>query len=564
VLTPEHRSPVEILHTVASTINRSLDVEEVLKTALTALTHVTGHEISSLHIPSPDGTVLHLRGQRGMSNELREANLVLPVGEGLIGMVAASGQSVVLEKVTESPHLFPAARRAVERDGIRAFVCVPIRIYGRTLGTLALGRRIPDPFDAADVRLVEVTADQIGIALDNARLYHEAAEANRAKDEFLAMLSHELRTPLQSILGWIGLLRRAPSEPGRLEHGLAVIERNVRTQTRLIGDLLDVSRIVVGTLQIERRAVDLAAVIRAALDSLRHEVRAKNLNVETRLNRLVGRVLGDPVRLEQVIANLVSNAVKFTPPGGHIIVHLERGDGVARIAVTDSGQGIDPVLLAQIFERFRQADSTSKRAQGGLGLGLTIVRHLIQSHGGAVYATSAGPGQGSTFTVELPLTLMAEGVGAESGSELQAEPPVSGEAFVGGISVLVVDDDRDTLEVVTTTLRQEGADVREAASVSAALELLQRYPFDVLLSDIAMPGADGYDLMRALRATMPLRPLPVAIALTGFAAGQDEERAHAAGFDIYVPKPVDGARLRAIIHQAIVRRRPSSSTSESR
>jgi CheY-like chemotaxis protein/two-component sensor histidine kinase len=378
------------------------------------------------------------------------------------------------------------------------------------------------------------------------------------------MLSHELRTPLQSILGWIGLLRRTPSEPGRLEHGLAVIERNVRTQTRLIGDLLDVSRIVVGTLQIERRAVDLAAVIRAALDSLRHEVQAKDLKIETRLNRLIGRVLGDPVRLEQVVANLVSNAVKFTPQGGRISVHLERGDGVARIAVTDTGQGIEPVLLAQIFERFRQADSTTRRAQGGLGLGLTIVRHLIESHGGVVHVTSAGTGQGSTFTVELPLTLMAEGVGAEGASEPQAEPPIAEQASLEGISVLVVDDDRDTLEVVTTALRQEGADVHEAASVSAALELLQKYSFDVLLSDIAMPGADGYDLMRALRAMMRTGPSPVAIALTGFAAGQDQERAHAAGFDIYVPKPVDGAQLRAIIHQALDRRRPSSSTSESR
>jgi signal transduction histidine kinase/CheY-like chemotaxis protein len=557
LMAPYHTSHLEILHTVASTISRSLDVEEVLTTALRALTYVTGHEISSLHMPSPDGHTLHLRGQRGMSDELRDMNLILPIGEGLIGKVAASGQGVVLEEVTRSPDLLPAARRAVERDGIRAFVCVPISVHRRTLGTLALGRRIPGAFTPSDVCLLEAAADQIGIALDNARLYHEAAEANRTKDEFLAMLSHELRTPLQSILGWIGLLRRASAAPAQMVHGLAVIERNVRVQMRLISDLLDVSRIVAGKLKMERRHVDLAIVIETALESLGHDIQAKNLRVEATLNR-GSRILGDPVRLAQVVVNLVSNAVKFTPSGGRIIVGLECGDRMARITVTDTGQGIDPELLPRIFDRFRQADSSSKRAQGGLGLGLTIVRHLVEGHGGTVHVESRGQDKGSTFVVELPVVLSgAEGArteGAEEGH--QAWRAVAGRPSLSGIGVLVVEDDRDSLEFITALLREQGAEVHEAVSVDAALALLHTTPFDVLLSDIGMPGADGYDLLRALRAIAQagVCASPVAIALTGFAAAEDRERAYAAGFDIHVSKPVGCEDLLDVVLKAIGRR----------
>ncbi len=555
-----------ILHTVAATLSRSLDLDDILRTALEALTHVTGHEISSLHLLSSDRLTLHLRGDRGFSENLRAVNVTLPVGQGLIGRVAASGQTVVLKEVTASPDLFPAARPAVEADGIRGFVCVPIRLHGRILGTLSLGRRVPEPFVPEDVRLLEATADQIAVALNNAHLYSEtrqrleelqqtqtalllaearAEEANRAKDEFLAALSHELRAPLQSIMSWVRLLRNRSLEAPMTAHALEVIERNVRSQTQLVGDLLDLSRVVAGTMRLDRSPVDFATSVLEALDVLRRDIETKHIALETAIDPSAGPVLGDRGRLEQILLNLLSNAVKFTPSGGRITVALARHGRLVRLTVSDTGQGIDPTVLPHVFEPFRQGDSTTRRGQSGLGLGLAIVRHLVDLHGGTVMVESAGVGRGAAFTVELPVVEAPMRSADLDAPEHVAEAWEDEEIPLRDLRVLVVDDDTDTLEVVRLVLQQKGAHVLVASSVAEALDALRAGPVDVLISDLGMPGDDGYDLIRQVRATeretrgqrMP------AVALTAYASDEDRARVLAAGFETHVAKPVDPREL---------------------
>jgi signal transduction histidine kinase/ActR/RegA family two-component response regulator len=561
---PESSRHLAILHTVAAALSRSLDLEQIFEIALDALTHVTGHEISSLHLLTPDRQMLMLRGDRGFTEALRAVNRVLPVAEGIIGGVAVSGQTLVFNDVRAATDLWPPARAVVEAEGIRGFVCVPIRIHGRILGTLSLGRRLPEPFLPEDVRLLEATADQIAVALDNGRLYAEtrerleevkqnqaalllaearAEEANRAKDQFLAVLSHELRAPLQSMLAWVRLLRNRSLDEAASARALEVIERNVRSQAQLVGDLLDMSFIVAGKLRINRSPVDLVRSVQEGIDVLRREIETRRLILETRIDASVPLVLGDRVRLEQIVVNLISNAAKFTPSGGRITVSLGQHGGLARLRVTDTGQGIDKAVLPHIFERFRQADSTSRRGQGGLGLGLAIVRHLVDLHGGVVWAESAGVGKGATFTVELPI-LESPPPGATAREDL-GDSRRGPEMPLRGLRVLAVDDDADTLEVVRLVLHDSGANVLVASSVGEALAALRHATVDVLISDLGMPGADGYDLIRQVRGLeREMRgQLTPAVALTGYASDEDRARALTAGFQMYAAKPVDPAQL---------------------
>ena len=574
---PESSRHLAILHTVAATLSRSLDLEHIFEIALDALTHVTGHEISSLHLLAADRRSLHLRGDRGFTEALRAVNRVLPVAEGIIGGVAVSGQTIVFNDVTATTDLWPPARAVVEAEGIRGFVSVPIRIHGRILGTLSLGRRVPEPFLPEDVRLLEATADQIAVALDNGRLYAEtrerleevkqnqaalllaearAEEANRAKDQFLAVLSHELRAPLQSMLAWVRLLRNRSLDEAASARALEVIERNVRSQAQLVGDLLDMSFIVAGKLRITRSPVDLVRSVQEAIDVLRREIETRRLLLETTIDPSVPLVLGDRVRLEQIVVNLISNAAKFTPSGGRITVTLARYGGLARLRVSDTGQGIDKAVLPHIFERFRQADSTSRRGQGGLGLGLAIVRHLVDLHGGAVWAESAGEGRGATFTVELPIL-----ESPVPGAAVRDDPgePRGPEMPLRGLRVLAVDDDADTLEVVRLVLHDNGANVLVASSVGEALAALRHSTVDVLISDLGMPGADGYDLIRQVRGLEREtrgQPTP-AVALTGYASDEDRTRALTAGFQMYAAKPVDPVQLVELTARAAGRPAPS-------
>jgi signal transduction histidine kinase len=364
--------------------------------------------------------------------------------------------------------------------------------------------------------------------------------ANRAKDEFIATVSHELRTPISAVLGWARLLRTGKLDAVASARAVEVIERSAAAQAQLVDDLLDVSRVERGELRLYVRPVDLLAVVEAAVDAVRPAASARGTTISVELDPAAGSVVGDPGRLQQVTWNLLSNAIKFTPHGGHVQVRLARSGGDAVLTIRDDGVGIDPAFLPHVFERFRQADSSRTRAFGGLGLGLAIVRHLVEAHGGTVEAASDGPGKGASFAVRLPVGSRAA-TPAPHVRAIEPIPTPAGRALVGlaGVEVLVVDDDADSLELVREALAQAGAGVRGARSAKEALVAIREAVPAVLLSDIAMPDEDGYALIRRIRALAPAEGGRVrAAALTAFAFPEDKEQALRAGFDDFLAKPI--------------------------
>lgn len=370
----------------------------------------------------------------------------------------------------------------------------------------------------------------------------EADRANCIKDEFLATLSHELRNPLNAILGWASILRTDSSNPEELATGLDVIERNTQLQAKLIADLLDMSRILSGKVHLDLAPTNILAITQDAVETIRIMAEEKGVTVVAPEDAPPVVVRGDSARLQQIIWNLLSNGVKFTPPGGRVQVTILCGQDRAELVVTDSGAGIDPLFLPHVFDRFRQGDASSTRKYGGLGLGLSIVKHLTEMHHGTVQVSSAGVGHGATFKITLPLFLPT----SESGGELFSDPSAAMEESVDltGTSVLVVDDVPDNLDLMARVLRNRGATVTATLSASDALETLQAQFFHVLVSDIAMPEMDGFDLIAAARRldAEHCGHIP-AIALTAFARPEDRDRALAAGFDHFLSKPVDPAQL---------------------
>ncbi len=372
-------------------------------------------------------------------------------------------------------------------------------------------------------------------------------EANRLKDQFMAMLSHELRSPLGAIRMWASLLRGGKLDAERTARGIEAIERSAITQAQLVEELLDMSRITAGKLVIDARPVDLTAVVEAALDAVRADAEAKEVRLERVFELGAEPVQGDPARLQQIMWNLLSNAVKFSPRGGRVLLRLARADGQAIISVSDEGEGIEPQFLPHIFEPFQQADSRSTRGHGGLGLGLAIVHDLVELHRGTIEVESKGKGQGATFTVTLPGSAAARAAAPQpalTGGEFHPSPSLR------GIRVLLVDDDAGARESVAAVLEQSGASVRAVESAAEAVETLEHEPPDVLLSDIAMPGADGYALLDQARARLHGAPLPAA-ALTAHAATTDRARTLAAGFQAHLAKPVDPAELVAVVAQLV-------------
>ncbi len=369
----------------------------------------------------------------------------------------------------------------------------------------------------------------------------EAESANRIKDEFLATLSHELRTPLTALLGWANLLRGPGITEAMLQHGLESIERNARVQTQLIDDLLDVSRIISGKLSLDVRPVEISPVIEAAISVVRPAADAKSITLTYQQDFGIGTISGDAARLQQIVWNLLSNAVKFTPEGGRIEVYLEAIDSHAKLTVKDSGQGISPEFLPQVFDRFRQADSSTTRGHGGLGLGLAIVRHLVELHGGSVAVESKGIDQGTTFSVTFPL-LAAKFESAVMAQELKDGGDFS--SALNGLRVLVVDDEADARLIISTLIARTGAEVKACQSAREALEVLEQWHPDVLMSDIAMPGEDGYSLINKVRALPAERGGHVpAAAFTAYAREEDRKRALAAGYQIHLAKPVSSGQL---------------------
>jgi PAS domain S-box-containing protein len=363
------------------------------------------------------------------------------------------------------------------------------------------------------------------------------AAANRAKEEFLATLSHELRTPLNAMLGWTRLLRMGKLDEAGMARALETIERNAHLQEQLIADILDVSRIVTGKLRLELRPMELPPILEAAIDGVRPAADAKGIRLVAEIGA-AGTVLADPDRLQQVIWNLLANAIKFTPGGGEIRVSLGRVGPNAVVTVTDTGEGISPELLPYIFDRFTQGDASATRPHGGLGLGLSIVRHIVELHGGKVQAWSDGPGRGASFSVYLPVRAVLL---ADASQSLGSLSPLS------GVKVLVVDDDADAREVVSMALAQCGARTAGVSSAQEALDMLPDFRPDVLVSDIGMPGEDGYSLIRRIRSLGDrVRDVP-AVALTAFANVDDKRRALSAGYQQFVPKPVEVDELAAVV-----------------
>ena len=454
-----------------------------------------------------------------------------------------TGRSVLYRDIPTSADAASAddaMRFRVARElGLVSAMIVPLVARERTLGAITFATSASmRRYGASDLALAEDLAQRAAFAVDNARLYREAQEANRLKDEFLATLSHELRTPLTAILGWTNLLRSVKFDEATTAGALETIERNARSQKQLVDDLLDASRIITGKLRLEVKPVDLKLVVEAACAAARPAAQAKNIELALALDDAASSVAGDAERLQQVIWNLLSNAVKFTPVGGRVEVGLAREEARARIYVSDTGEGISREFLPFVFDRFRQADGTTTRTHGGLGLGLSIVRHLVELHGGTVAVDSAGEGHGATFEVRLPLLEHANQSESEPAGGDAGELPER-RAVLGGLRILIVEDEPDTRLLLGKALERFGAAVETCESVEDALAALDRTPFDCILSDIGMPGADGYTFIEKLRArgaahggTTP------AVALTAYAHEEDRRRVIAAGFQLHLAKPI--------------------------
>ncbi len=378
----------------------------------------------------------------------------------------------------------------------------------------------------------------------------EAERVGRMKDEFLATLSHELRTPLNAILGWATILRtEATADPADLEQGLEIIERNARAQAQLIEELLDMSRIINGKLRLDVQAVDLQVIIHEAIESVRPAADAKGIRLARILDSQSGSITGDPNRLQQVLSNLLTNAVKFTPKGGRIQVVLRRVNSHVEISVADSGQGIAPEFVPQLFTRFSQADTSIARHYGGLGLGLALVKSLVELHGGSVKASSAGLGQGATFVISLPLTAVRHD---ELGPALTPAPsPVAAAGAnpdLRGFHILVIDDEADARKLIQHILQMCHATVTTAAGAAEGLEAVKQHRPDMVLSDVGMPAEDGYQFLAKLRRLSDAEGGDTpAVALTAFARAEDRRRALMAGFQMHLPKPVEPAELLAVV-----------------
>jgi PAS domain S-box-containing protein len=403
---------------------------------------------------------------------------------------------------------------------------------------------------ARDIGVQRQAARERTELLSRAQVAREEAEAaNRAKDDFLTTLSHELRTPLNAVFGWAAMLQTAQMDEATRARAIDTIVRNANAQVQLIDDLLDVSRIASGKLRLEPQPLDPRPVVEGAVEAVRPAALAKGIRLDTGLDPKAGMIIGDPNRLEQVVWNLLSNAVKFTPRGGSVQIHLRERGSQVEIEVRDSGIGIAPDLLPHVFERFRQGDSSSTRLQGGLGLGLTLVKQLVEMHGGTVTAESRGVDQGATFTVRLPLQV-AGGPATPAPPRPWADGPVPSSAGgrLQGVRVLAVDDDGDGLALITAILGQAGATIAVSHSAAEGFDMFVTDTPDVLISDVEMPGEDGYSLIRRIRALDPARGGRVpAIALTAYGRREDRVRSIGAGFSMHVPKPVDPSELLMLV-----------------
>jgi PAS domain S-box-containing protein len=545
------RREAELVAEVAQRVNASLDLETTLEHLVEGARELCRADIGRIVVRDPDTGRMRLRHQVGIRWTGYHDQMTIEPGQGSGGLVLLTGRPFRTANYAADPRITGPYMVARDVDGTIAQMVVPIPGESEVAGLLYVDRREARAFTDDDEAVLLRLAGQAGTAIRNSQLFAaeraaraEADRANRGKDQFLAILSHELRTPLNAVLGWARMLRVAQLDDAQRAHAVEVIERNAQLQGRLIADLLDVSRIAVGKMDIERAPIDLVSVVREVADSVAAALEAKGLSLVLELDEAAGEVLGDGHRLQQIVSNLLANAIKFTPDGGRIELRLARHEASARLTIADTGDGIDPAMLSRIFKRFEQADTGTTRRHHGLGLGLAIVRELVELHGGTIRADSEGLGKGATFTIDLPVLAVRGGTGAAS-VEARREPTDPG-TVLRGRRILIVDDQRDAAELVAFVLTRAGAEVRVAGSGEAALRALAAADVDVLVSDIAMPGLDGYELIRHVRAG-GRGARTRAIAITAHTGPDVRARVLAAGFDACVTKPLEADALIALL-----------------
>jgi PAS domain S-box-containing protein len=497
------------------------------------------------------------------SEAVKEYQRKYPTGQRGVWQVAQTGESALYHEITDDM-LKVAAQDAAQLEILRAFhikaaMLAPIVVRNQVLGVISLvsteSRR---HYDADDLGLAEELGRRAGVALENARLFREAQEsaraaevASRAKDEFLATVSHELRTPLNAILGWSTLLKDRLTDAAFVKP-IHVIHRNAQRQVRLIDDIMDVSRVITGKLRLDAKPTDLVAITREAIEVIRPSAVAKQIDIEFAPTGDHFLLVADSERLQQVAWNLLSNAVKFTDAGGKVLLSLRQERASVILSVTDTGKGIEPEFLPFVFERFKQADSSTTRRVGGLGLGLALVRHIVELHGGQVAAASEGPGKGAQFTITLPIRAVIPNTPESTPRARASPPPALPASALNGVRVLVVDDEPDALDLIAAVLRDAGASVETARSAAEGFGSFKRTRPDVLVSDIGMPDEDGFCFIRRVRSLSEREGGAVpSLALTAFAREEDRTRAIAAGYTTHIGKPVDPAALAtAVAHLA--------------
>jgi PAS domain S-box-containing protein len=566
-LVREHASVTEKISEVGAALAATLDRDTILQKVTDTARELTRAEFGCFFYNARDpqsGDAYMLYTLSGAAKEAF-ASFPNPRVTALFAPTFRGEGAVRLDDVTQDPRYGqhpPYYGMPPGHLPVRSYLAVPVKgVRGDALGALFFGHSQVGVFTEQHERLAVGIASWATVALENARLYVEARDANRMKDEFLAVLSHELRTPLNAIVGYARLLRGGILSGEKGVRGLETLERNATWLTQIVEDVLDVSRIVAGKIRLDVQTVELPLIVDNAVGTVQPAADAKGVRLHTIIDPRVGPVSGDPDRLQQVVWNLLSNAVKFTPKNGRVQVRLELVDSNVEIVVSDTGMGIRADFLPYVFERFRQAEAGTTRKTGGLGLGLAIVRHIVEMHGGTVDAASAGEGQGATFRVRLPL-MIVHPEGVESRREhprSERRDALTTLGDLAGVRVLAIDDEEDALTLLRVVLEAAGAEVITVTSPVAALERIEAVKPNALVVDLGMPQMDGFELIRRIRASAnpQVRDVPAA-ALTAFARSEDRTKALRSGFEMHLAKPVDPGELVASVATLIRRARSAT------